>query len=202
MKPHLLCSNRCYVNTIIIYGGCGSRTMKRTSLFLVSFLALSSIGMAALGIHTLTGNPPPTGQSRWERSLELEATTLLNDPHYAQQFIRTGPAKLEYNCHGWTFTRGRRDMTCDEVIERLNSGRYRKVMIPLPGDIVIYYDKDNNLCHSGVVKATGLRGFVLVESKWGGAGRFLHLLTLPKVHARFDFYRRTFRSTDSLQLAQ
>lgn len=166
--------------------------MKRTHLYaLAALLVLASTGVL-LGAKLITFHKQPGSFDKVEDLLEWEADTLLSDPHYAQQFIRTGPPELRYNCHGWTFARGQRTVIDDEVKDLLNSDRFRKVSVPMSGDIVVYYDKTGDLCHSGIVKATGRQSFVLVESKWGGAGRFLHMLDLPQVQARHEFYRRNY----------
>ncbi len=164
---------------------------RRRLFYLVVILLLASTVVLVSGmfLHARQGT---VNTSRLDALLELEAETLLNDPHYSQQFIRTGQPELLYNCHGWTFAHGHRAVSDDEVNATLQSGRYRKVTTPMAGDIVIYYDKSGDLCHSGIIKATGRQGFVLVESKWGGAGRFLHLLDLPEVQARHEFYRHVF----------
>lgn len=138
-------------------------------------------------------NRRPDYYDKLEKMLTWEAENLLKDPRYAQQFIRTGPPEESYNCHGWTFARGRRALDISEVKMQLSNGQFRKVPFPESGDIVIYYDDQGEICHSGVVKATGRNGFVLVESKWGSAGRFLHMLRLPKVQAQHEFYRRSIR---------
>jgi len=162
--------------------------VRRRLFYLVVILLLASTAVLVGGM-ILYARQGATNGSQLDALLELEAETLLNDPHYSLQFIRTGPPELLYNCHGWTFARGQRAVSDDEVNELLHNGRYRRVTIPLAGDVVIYYDKTGELCHSGIVKATGRQGFVLVESKWGGAGRFLHLLNLPEVQVRHEFYR-------------
>ncbi|MFT3882769.1 MAG: hypothetical protein QM703_24340 [Gemmatales bacterium] len=168
--------------------------MKRSRIFALVILSLLiSSGVLFAGMWLFVTQKPRTF-AQVEDLLEWEAETLLSDPTYAQQFIRTGQPNPLYNCHGWTFTQGQRDVTDDEVDKLLQSGRYRKVTVPISGDIVIYYDNTGNLCHSGIVKATGRQGFVLVESKWGEAGRFLHLLSLPQVQAKHEFYRRNSQS--------
>ncbi len=161
---------------------------RRRLFYLVVILLLASTVVLVSGmfLHARQGSVNTSGI---DALLELEAETLLDDPHYSQQFIRTGPPEFLYNCHGWTFAHGQRAVTDEEVNAILQSGRYRKVTTPISGDIVIYYDKSGNLCHSGIIKATGRQGFVLVESKWGSAGRFLHLLDLPEVQASHEFFR-------------
>lgn len=175
--------------------------MKRRLIVLVVGLLLVSTGILVGGMLLFVNQKPRTFTDV-DDLLEWEAETLLNDPHFAQQIIRTAPPELLYNCHGWTFTRGQRSVSEEEVDELLRSGRYRKVTVPMTGDIVIYYDKEGNVCHSGIIKATGRQGFVLVESKWGCAGRFLHLINLPQVHARFEFYRRNSSSSRSIRAAE
>lgn len=158
--------------------------------FAMSLMALFCFAIAiglSTQLHFELKTISPT--QSMEQLLEWEAETLLNNPHYDQQFIRTGPPEWLYNCHGWTFAGGNRTVS-DIEVKRILRSRYKRVDNPEPGDVVIYYDVHNTLCHSGVVKATGKDGFVLVESKWGGAGRFLHLLELPQVQTHHSYYRR------------
>lgn len=168
--------------------------VRRRLFYLVTILLLVSTVVLVSGM-VIYARQGPRNTSQLDALLELEAETLLKDPRYSQQFIRTGPPELLYNCHGWTFARGKRAVTVNEVNEFLHNGRYRQVTMPMAGDIVIYYDKSDNVCHSGIVKATGRQGFTLVESKWGGAGRFLHLLNLPQVQARHEFYRYAYSAS-------
>lgn len=161
--------------------------MKRFFLITLALAAFSGAG--ALGICLNFEPKFATASEAVQDLLQWEAESLLKDPHYAQQFIRTGPAELIYNCHGWTFAEGKRALTDGEAQRQLRSGKYMKVPWPIAGDIIIYYDQHGNMCHSGIVKATGKQGFVLIESKWGGAGRFLHVKELPKVHATYAYFR-------------
>lgn len=169
----------------------------------VNWRTISLLFGAFLGVMMLSAgimeyrNRRPDYHDKIERMMTWEAEHLLKDPRYAQQFIRTGPPEESYNCHGWTFARGRRALDTSEVRMLLTNGQYRNVESPEAGDIVIYYDSQGDICHSGIVKATGRNGFVLVESKWGSAGRFLHMLRLPKVQIRYEFYRRSQRGPRS-----
>lgn len=126
-----------------------------------------------------------------EALLDLEAEKLLHDPQYAFQFIRTAPADISYNCHGWTFRAGKRSVGDTEVLEWINSPRYKPVLTRImPYDIVIYY-QDNNICHSGIVQSISRNGIILVESKWGTLGRFIHPIDAPQVANRRVILRRT-----------
>jgi len=161
---------------------------KRLLYFITTILLASTVVLVAGMIHYTS--QPPTRPSRMELLLQKEAELLLSNPRYAQQFIRTGPPAERYNCHGWTFAMGRRSVDQEEVHSLLHGSRYTKVSIPMPGDVVIYYDRSDEICHSGIVKASGPRNFVLVESKWGDAGRFIHMVSIPQAQARYEYYRR------------
>jgi hypothetical protein len=119
----------------------------------------------------------------------LEALTLLSDPQLRTRLIRTADADYQYNCHGWTFTRGEREVDMDEVARRLEE-EYRPTTQPKLGDIVVYRNHLGDIMHSGVVKAVGEEGFVLVESKWGTAGRFIHEPTISRTFASFSYYEK------------
>jgi hypothetical protein len=121
---------------------------------------------------------------------KLECLTLLNDPRLLSKLIRTGEADYRYNCHGWTFTRGEREVSADEVQEWLQED-YRSIDTPELGDIVVYCDHVGQIMHSGVVKALGENGFVLVESKWGTAGRFLHEPTISRGFTSFNYFHKS-----------
>ncbi len=132
-----------------------------------------------------------------ESLLDLEAETLLKDPQYAFQFIRTAQADASYNCHGWTFRAGKRSVSDDEVAEWIKSPRYKPVTtFPHVGDIVIYF-RNNDICHSGIVQAVSRNGIILVESKWGTLGRFLHRIDAPQVANRRLIFRRSWNETQN-----
>jgi hypothetical protein len=178
---------RGYIVSLNSEIGAMARSLKMIAW--VSFACLLLAGASMLAAGYLNPSKPYAG-TKHEYLLELEAETLLNDPKYAMQFIRTSEPEPAYNCHGWTFAGGKRSVGDGEVYRWLSGFRYRPVIIPEPEDIVVYYDRSNVLCHSGVVKATGANGFVLVESKWGALGRFMHKLEAPQVAASHAFYRK------------
>jgi hypothetical protein len=62
---------------------------------------------------------------------------------------------------------------------------------PKEGDLIVYYEDANltSILHSGVVRATGRDGFVLIESKWGVAGRFLHAPEAQPYSQHFAYVR-------------
>jgi hypothetical protein len=94
--------------------------------------------------------------------------------------VITLPLDLENcNCHGWIFTGGRYWIPVEDVDLILDDNGYGRVPAPVPGDLAIYRDADGTPVHTGVVRAGGGDGPVLIESKWGGMGRFVHP---PQVH--------------------
>jgi hypothetical protein len=108
-----------------------------------------------------------------------------------QQFdgvIRTGPATDIYNCHGWVFTGGRFWINPEDIATILEDNDYQPVTDPRPGDIVIYREGDR-ITHTGLVR-TGDNGQpLLVESKWGWMGQFLHPPAGTCYGRAFSFYR-------------
>jgi len=81
-----------------------------------------------------------------------------------------------YDCHGWTFTGGSDWINDDQVQQILNDNGYQSVELGavLVGDLVIYRH-EGNITHSGVVTEVDENGMpILIESKWGRLGRYLH----------------------------
>ena len=89
--------------------------------------------------------------------------------------IRTAEADGHSNCHGWVFAGGRYWVRSEVVDEILHDNGYLEAANPRVGDVVVYRDTDGKILHSGVVRGTSDDGHILVESKWGPLGRFMHL---------------------------
>jgi len=120
---------------------------------------------------------------------ELEALSMLSNPSLQSRLIRTGNSDYRFNCHGWTFTHGQREVEAEEVEERLAEG-YQPTLEPQLGDIIIYRDHVGQVMHSGIVKAVGEDGFVLIESKWGVSGRFIHEPDISRTFASHQYFHR------------
>ncbi len=89
--------------------------------------------------------------------------------------IETAPADARYNCHDWTFFGGPNHYFLKGTVEGILEQRgYQPVDQPALGDVVIYRCGSGAITHSGVVRALGTDDFVLIESKWGSLGRYLH----------------------------
>jgi hypothetical protein len=88
--------------------------------------------------------------------------------------IQVGPPDWSCNCHGWVFTGGRH-LVADADVERiLQDNGYGPIEAPRVGDLAVYRDDCGSVCHTARVWAVGEGGEVLLESKWGWMGRYLH----------------------------
>lgn len=105
-------------------------------------------------------------------SIKLRPDRQLGLQNWA---IELAPADPTTNCHGWIFASGRCLILSEHVDDILADNGYREVDAPTDGDLVVYRSPiDNSIVHTGVVKTVTDDGIVLVESKWGLFGRFLH----------------------------
>jgi len=77
-----------------------------------------------------------------------------------------------HNCHGWLFTGGRYWVAGDVVNDILADNQYTQIAIPSVGDLAVYRGARGEVVHTGVVQFAV--GYILVESKWGPMGRYLH----------------------------
>jgi hypothetical protein len=117
------------------------------------------------------------------------------------RLIRTGPASLDCNCHGWVFTGGKFWVHGASVEPILRGNRYRAVAAPAVGDLAVFRDSSGAPGHTALVRAVGEDGAVLLESKWSVHGRFLHT---PAGHAYSDYacaYHRSPRGGHLLRVA-
>jgi hypothetical protein len=103
--------------------------------------------------------------------------------------IPTAAPDLGYNCHGWVFAAGKHWVLSRDVDAILEDNGYGEVSDPQPGDVVIYrHPNSGQVWHSGVLRvAEG--GLMLVESKWGPLGRYLHRPEGQFFGNHFNYYR-------------
>jgi len=136
------------------------------------------------------GNPIPLRVHEDEVapcSIETEQQ-CLTEAGLPFKLIRTGAASLDSNCHGWTFTGGKYWVLSDDVERILQDNGYLPVREPRPGDVIVYRT-GNQIRHTGVVTVVTPDGTVLVESKWGRMGRFLHRPEDQTYSRDWQFYR-------------
>jgi hypothetical protein len=113
---------------------------------------------------------------------------LLQGVHENDQLIRRGPASDRTNCHGWVFTGGRFILSPDDVELILKENGYEEVQEPHTGDLVIYR-RAGVVAHSGLIRYITEGQPVLIESKWGALGTFLHPANKSIYGNEFTFYR-------------
>jgi hypothetical protein len=101
---------------------------------------------------------------------------FLSRNHLATALIRTDEADTRYNCHGFVFTGGRFWIRGSYVDQILKDNGYQSTTTPRPGDIVVYRDHITGaVAHTAVVRTVlEETGSILVESKLGSLGRFIH----------------------------
>ena len=78
------------------------------------------------------------------------------------------------NCHGFVFTNGRFWISGDEVERILEDNGYVPVGLPRPPDVAVFRDTAGKIIHTGIVRGAAADGVILLESKWGNMGRFIH----------------------------
>jgi hypothetical protein len=102
--------------------------------------------------------------------------------------LRTDLPDATCNCHGWIFTGGRFWVRSEQVNQILHDNDYRDVGRPRPGDLIVYRDEQNLPVHTGVVRVAE-PDLVLVESKWGSLGRFVHAPVSQGYSLSWTYYR-------------
>lgn len=112
----------------------------------------------------------------------------LSNTDCIERLIRIEPATDTCNCHGWVFTGGRYWIGPEDVENILADNGYRAVSDPRPGDIAVYRE-GTSIVHTGLVRTGGAGTPVLIESKWGWMGVFLHRPDDTCYGKHYGFYR-------------
>jgi hypothetical protein len=129
----------------------------------------------------LTNNTAHTDRDRiiplYTRGPADENNLLRSEKYHANNYslalIRTAAIEQDYNCHGWIFTGGRYWVRGEFVDSILNDNGYQRVDQPRQGDLVVYRAAEGNVLHSGLVRVAD-DSLILIESKWGTIGRYVH----------------------------
>ncbi len=133
-----------------------------------------------------------TRKNRWIHNVMQPETPLMimqvriKEMQRQHESCHPVSASTIYNCHGLVFAARRTSIVDDEdVLMILKDDGYHKLPWDphqwLPGDIVLYRDKDERIVHSGIiVKKLVSLGEDLVEiqvlSAWGECGEYIHPL--------------------------
>ncbi len=104
------------------------------------------------------------------------------------RLIQTAPADTRSDCHGWVFAGGRYHLVGGEVDKILEDNGYTEVSQPQANDVIVYRGRSGEVRHSGVVRAVN-GDLILVESKWGATGQYLHAPAAQVYSDRWTFYR-------------
>jgi hypothetical protein len=80
----------------------------------------------------------------------------------------------------------------------LTDNEYAEVNRPQEGDVAIYR-RDGDICHCGIVRIVDKHAPVLIESKWGPLGVYLHAPAAQPFGGECRYYR-TSRQTHTLAL--
>jgi hypothetical protein len=120
---------------------------------------------------------------------EAVEESMLEAERFTREVIRVEGPDTTSNCHGWVFTRGAFGVASEQVDTILADNGYVPVERAQAGDLVIYRDDSGLPRHTGVVRFMGDEGLVLVESKWGPLGTFLHTPETQPYGNQFGFWR-------------
>jgi hypothetical protein len=124
-----------------------------------------------------------------EESILTEAEYLvLSRNHLTEYIIRRAPANDYANCHGWVFTGGRFQVGGNEVAIILKENGYQAITDPRPGDLVVYRENDS-ITHTGVIRYVADGQPILVESKWGNLGVYIHPIDQSLYGTDYTIYR-------------
>src|SRR5262249_49733975 len=92
-------------------------------------------------------------------------------------------------CHGWVFAMGQAWISGAAVDTILDDNGYASVDDPAVGDLVVYRDGTGKVLHSGIVRGVAGDERILVESKWGALGIYVHAAGHTGYADNFKFYR-------------
>jgi hypothetical protein len=122
-------------------------------------------------------------------STSSEVEQFLRSTESGQtQIIRLTEPNPASNCHGWIFTGGQYGVRDSEVQSILSDNGYREVFKPQQGDLAIYTNADK-ITHCGLVRMADKHAPVLIESKWGPFGVYLHAADQQPFSGGCKFYR-------------
>jgi hypothetical protein len=129
---------------------------------------------------------------RTEDSPPKERLSSIFGERFRDRVIEVAAPDNRCNCHGWVFAAGRFAVKGDDVDQILLDNDYYFIERPTAGDLVIYRNDRGHVLHSGVVRLAE-SDLVMVESKWGGHGRYLHQPLDQPYSQNVEFYHSARR---------
>lgn len=130
---------------------------------------------------------------RWDvtddefREYRTRSATRLSG--IAESAIPRAEADRRANCHGWVFTGGRFLLNGPQVERILQDNGYAVTDTPQPEDLLIYRNNEGQIVHTGVVRGVLVDGTMMVESKFGVDGRYLHQPKDQPYSQTWGYYR-------------
>lgn len=121
-------------------------------------------------------------------SKPLDANEVYN-LDFTESTIQRGPADHGANCHGWVFLDSQFLIPGESVQEILDDNGYELSDEPKAGDIIVYRTDNREIIHSGLVRGVLNDGTIVIESKWGIEGIFLHAPEGTPYSTLFEYYR-------------
>lgn len=115
---------------------------------------------------------------RWEvadaefREYRQNAATRLS--LIAKAAIPRSSSNMHSNCHGWVFSNSQFLLQGRYVEWILRDNGYTRTSSPGPEDLVVYRDEQGAIVHTGVVRGVLDDGTIMIESKFGLDGLYLH----------------------------
>ncbi len=108
---------------------------------------------------------------------------------FMESTIQRGPADRMANCHGWVFLDSQFLISGEAVKQILDDNGYEVVAEPKAGDVIAYRSENRDIVHTGLVRGVLNDGTVIIESKWGIEGVFLHDPEGTPYSTLFEYYR-------------
>jgi hypothetical protein len=151
-------------------------------------IELGDVPVQNIRAETDRGRAIPLFQFELATSTEKAEDVILAAEKYEHQLIRLAPSSGDCNCHGWVFTGGQFGIRNPDVPTILADNSYTPTEQPQDGDLAIY-KSGGDITHSGIVRIADEQGLVLIESKWGPFGVFLHPPDAQPFSGICQFYR-------------
>ena len=135
---------------------------------------VAAVDLADVCVETDHGRKIDVFIYRQSEGAEAAEDTTLSDERLAHEVIRLAGPDPACNCHGWVFTGGKYGVPGESVDAILSDNGYTIVRDAAEGDLIVYRDAAGEVLHTGLVRLVGADGLILVESKWGPLGLYLH----------------------------
>ncbi|HVX10706.1 MAG TPA: hypothetical protein VHC22_05960 [Pirellulales bacterium] len=149
---------------------------------------LVEIGDAHLVTDTGRAVPVYRVSHSWMERAKAAGANPEQSTCFSHSVICQAPGDAQSNCHGWVFAGGRYIVRETAVEQILSDNGYLRVDRPQANDVIVYRSEvDGKVMHTGVVKFVD-QDQVLIESKWGLWGRYLHAPQHQPYSKRFAYF--------------